>query len=105
MPKIKASGLKRGRITLSHRGDENTRYAGELFLFFLEKAGIEVSGKVKIGKIDPNKDREIYRYVSPFDLDQVASQLLEFSNNFIANQLLVAQAPPPMVPRAPWPRG
>ena len=90
MPKIKASGLKRGRITLSHQGDENTRYAGELFLFFLEKAGIEVSGKVKIGKIDPNRDREIYRYVSPLPLDQVAAQLLEFSNNFIANQLLVA---------------
>ena len=41
-------------------------------------------------KLDADRDREVYRYVSPASLDQVVTQLLEFSNNFIANQLLVA---------------
>ncbi len=90
LPRIKASGLKSGRITLSHRGDENTRYAGELFRHFLGLEGLEAAGEVRMGKVEPQKDREVYRYVSPFTLDQVAAQLLEFSNNFIANQVLVA---------------
>jgi D-alanyl-D-alanine carboxypeptidase/D-alanyl-D-alanine-endopeptidase (penicillin-binding protein 4) len=99
LPAVRASGLKRGRITLSHHHDENTRYAGELLLFFLKKEGIRANGRVRIGTAVPDTDREIYRYVSPFRLDQVVAQLLEFSNNFIANQLLVsagaaAYAPP-----------
>jgi D-alanyl-D-alanine carboxypeptidase/D-alanyl-D-alanine-endopeptidase (penicillin-binding protein 4) len=90
MGAIRASGLKEGRITLSHRNDENARYAGELFLYFLKEQGVQVAGTVKIGRVDKGEDREIYRYVSPYDLSQVISQLLEYSNNFIANQLLVA---------------
>lgn len=90
MGAVRASGLKEGRITLSHRNDENARYAGELFLYFLKQQGVQVAGKVKIGRVEKDKDRELFRYVSPYDLSQVVSQLLEYSNNFIANQLLLA---------------
>ena len=90
LPRVRASGQKEGRVTLSHSADENTRYAGDLMLYFLQQAGIRVTGKVKIGKVDPNRDRLVYRYVSPFDLDEVVAQLMAYSNNFIANQLLVA---------------
>ncbi len=90
MKRIQASGLTRGRIVLSHRGNEGVRYAGELFRHFLLEAGIRVEGPVSlVSRTDPSAPL-IYRHVSPFSLDELVARLMEFSNNFIANQLLIA---------------
>lgn len=87
--KIKKSGINQGRITFSQKNDENALYAGHLFRFFLEKQGCEISGKVLIGKVGTD-DILLYRYVSKFSLKDVIAKLMEFSNNFIANQVLLA---------------
>ncbi|MDJ0884690.1 MAG: D-alanyl-D-alanine carboxypeptidase [Desulfobacterales bacterium] len=90
MQRIRASGLARGRIVLSHHGHEGLRYAGELFRHFLLEAGIRVEGPVSlVSRTDPSAPL-IYRHVSPFSLDELVARLMEFSNNFIANQLLIA---------------
>ncbi|MFZ1984183.1 MAG: D-alanyl-D-alanine carboxypeptidase [Desulfatitalea sp.] len=90
LPKIKASGLTSGRITLAADRNESLRYAGELFTFFFSQAGIALDGTITFGAVDLQKDRLLYRYLSDRRLTDAVADLLAFSNNFIANQLLLA---------------
>jgi serine-type D-Ala-D-Ala carboxypeptidase/endopeptidase (penicillin-binding protein 4) len=87
--KIRARKLKNGRFILSHIKNENTIYAGMLFQYFLIQNGVQMSGTVKLGRVNQNYDKLIYRYVSKYSLTQVISKLLEHSNNFITNQLFI----------------
>ena len=88
--KIKASKLNQGRIVFSHNKNEITIYAGELFQYFLKNQGIRFKGKVKLGRINNETDKLIFRYHSVSSLDQMVARLLEHSNNFVTNQLLIA---------------
>jgi D-alanyl-D-alanine carboxypeptidase/D-alanyl-D-alanine-endopeptidase (penicillin-binding protein 4) len=88
--KIKASKLNQGRIVFSHNKNEITLYAGELFQYFLNKQGIRFKGKVKLGRINNKTDKLIFRYHSVSSLEQIIARLLEHSNNFVTNQLLIA---------------
>lgn len=90
LKRIKQSGLDRGRIVLTHSENEITLYAGYLFQYFLNKEGIKIKGRIKIGKVRKDKDKLIYRHTSRFTLKQIISKLLEHSNNFMANQILIA---------------
>jgi serine-type D-Ala-D-Ala carboxypeptidase/endopeptidase (penicillin-binding protein 4) len=96
--RIKKTGLPRGRIMLSHQKDELAFYAGHLFKYFLEQTGVSISGKVSMGRVNPS-DRQVLRYESPYTLRQVIKKMMTFSNNFMANQILIqagiAQAGPP----------
>jgi D-alanyl-D-alanine carboxypeptidase/D-alanyl-D-alanine-endopeptidase (penicillin-binding protein 4) len=89
LSRVKASKMDYGRIVLSSQKNEITRYAGHLFSHFLRKEGIRLNGGIKLGRVQKEADRLIYRYVSNFSLIQTLSKLLEYSNNFIANQLLI----------------
>jgi D-alanyl-D-alanine carboxypeptidase/D-alanyl-D-alanine-endopeptidase (penicillin-binding protein 4) len=89
LKRIKASKMKQGRIVFSHKNNEITMYAGSLFQYFLEQNGIEFNGRMSIGRVDPNHDRLILRYVSRYSVKQIISKMLEFSNNFTTNQLFI----------------
>jgi serine-type D-Ala-D-Ala carboxypeptidase/endopeptidase (penicillin-binding protein 4) len=89
LPRIKDSQIDHGRIVLSGQRNEVTRYAGNLFLYFLKKEGVRLKGGIRLGKIQKEVDKLIYRYVSSFSLIQILSKLFEYSNNFIANQLFI----------------
>jgi len=88
--RIKQSGLKKERIVLTHAENEITLYAGHLFQYFLNKEGIKIKGKIRLGKVRKDKDKLIYQYTSQFTLKQIIPKLLEHSNNFMANQILIA---------------
>ena len=88
--KIKLLKPKSSRIVLSHIEKENTIYAGRLFRYFLSHNGIDLRGTVKTGRVDKSADKLIYRYVSRFSLPQIIAKLLEHSNNFTTNQLLIS---------------
>jgi len=88
--KIRASGLEKGRIIFSQQRNEIVLYAGHLFRYFLESAGVRGGGKIRIGRIDVKRDRLVYRYISRFSLKELVSKLMEHSNNFMANQILIA---------------
>ena len=90
LSRIRKSKLQQGRIVLSHNHEENIRYAGHLFQYFLNKEGVKSSGKIRTGRVDKDTDRLILKYVSEFTLIQVVSKLFEYSNNFMANQILIA---------------
>ena len=89
IPKIVASGLTQGRITLAADSDEMLQYTGALFKYFLNAAGVEVRGRIRPGRAPSQKALLIESHASWHDLKQVVANLLEYSNNFIANQLLL----------------
>ncbi|HHP7234410.1 MAG TPA: D-alanyl-D-alanine carboxypeptidase/D-alanyl-D-alanine-endopeptidase [Desulfobacterales bacterium] len=89
LQRIRRTGLSRGRVVLSQRQRECTLYAGHLFAHFMQAAGIEVRGRVILGSVDES-DTRIYRHLSEFTVEDIITRLLEHSNNFTTNQLLIA---------------
>jgi D-alanyl-D-alanine carboxypeptidase/D-alanyl-D-alanine-endopeptidase (penicillin-binding protein 4) len=87
--KILSLGLKKGRYTFSHDPKDAARYAGELLIHFLKQRGIKFSGKIRLGTVGAG-DKLILSYRSRFTLEQVLKKMLEFSSNFIANQITIA---------------
>jgi D-alanyl-D-alanine carboxypeptidase/D-alanyl-D-alanine-endopeptidase (penicillin-binding protein 4) len=88
--KIIARKEKSGRIVLSQVNNENIIYAGKLFEYFLKQEGVQFSGDVKPGKVNHSHDKLIFRYPSRLSLAEIISGLLEHSNNFTTNQLLIS---------------
>jgi D-alanyl-D-alanine carboxypeptidase/D-alanyl-D-alanine-endopeptidase (penicillin-binding protein 4) len=84
---IKSSGQQQGRILLSPK--QRKDYPGLLIKFFLKKRGISVTGIVRQGPFDPAQG-QTFTFASPFTLDQIIQKLLKYSNNFMANQLILA---------------
>jgi len=85
-----ASGMQSGRIPLNGKNDEIALYTGQLFEYFLRETGIRITGGIRMDQVDPGRDTLVYRHVSPFNLTEVITRLMKSSNNFIANQLLLA---------------
>jgi len=90
MDRIHRTGLNHGRIVLSHNKQELLVYAGQLLAYFLAEKGLPIQGDIRPGRVDPATDRLILSHRSPFTLVQVIEKMLEFSNNYVANQLLIA---------------
>jgi D-alanyl-D-alanine carboxypeptidase/D-alanyl-D-alanine-endopeptidase (penicillin-binding protein 4) len=86
--RIRASGTDSGRIVFSHSHGESVLYAGHLVASFLLQQGVSSSGNIRIGRVE-HGDRLLIRYVSPYSLTDVIAKLMEYSNNFIANQLFI----------------
>ncbi len=83
---IKKTRLKQGRIVLSKQ--QGMMYPGLLVKFFLEKNNIAVTGSVGLGKYE-GKQEGGNTFLSPFDTKQVVQKLLKYSNNYIANLVLL----------------
>lgn len=105
IPKIAASGLTRGRITLAANSIEALQYTGGLFQYFFRQAGMEVEGAIGRGRVDPQRDRLIWSYSSRHELRRVAADLLEYSNNFMANQILLVMGAEVLGPPATVDKG
>ncbi len=84
---IKKTKLKQGRIILSKQ--QSLLYPGFLIQYFFENNNIEITGSVSQGKFEVKKG-EKYSFLSPFEIKEVVQRLLKYSNNYIANQFLLA---------------
>jgi D-alanyl-D-alanine carboxypeptidase/D-alanyl-D-alanine-endopeptidase (penicillin-binding protein 4) len=89
LEKVHQLGLEQGRYTLTHNGSEAARYAGELLVHFLRKTGRDFQGKVRVGIVSP-EDRLLFTYRSVFTLEESLRKMMEFSSNFMANQIFLA---------------
>ncbi len=83
---IRKTNLRQGRITLSH--EQSDLYPGLLLKHFLEKT-IPVTGSVRV-ETAALKNTDPHIFQSPHELKAIVQSLLKYSNNFIANQLLLS---------------
>lgn len=88
--RIRRQDLPAGRLLISDRKEENLLYAGELFAYFLDREGVPVTGRIRPGRLHPDASRLIYRHRSGAALSEMTAKLLRYSNNFMANQILLA---------------
>ena len=105
--RINRTSLTRGRIVLSNHNHDVTLYSGHILRYFLEKEGVKINGKIRIGSARKSYHNLIYTHVSPFRLENIIAKLLEYSNNFTTNQLLIAcgahrLSPPGTLPKGVW---
>ncbi|MFO7753814.1 MAG: D-alanyl-D-alanine carboxypeptidase [Desulfobacteraceae bacterium] len=87
MEKVRQTGLKKGRIVLDL--EESRLYPGFLIRHFLEENGIQVKRKILPGNM-PDSLSVNLTYRSEFPLTTIVRKLLKYSNNFTANQLVLA---------------
>jgi D-alanyl-D-alanine carboxypeptidase/D-alanyl-D-alanine-endopeptidase (penicillin-binding protein 4) len=90
LDRVRKSGLKAGRIPLSHDREETTGYTGHLLAWFLKENGITMNGSIRFASVNNSRDRLLLTFQSPYSLSEVITALLEYSNNFMANQILIA---------------
>lgn len=89
LKRIRKTGIKDGRIVFTHHNHEITLYAGYLFQYFFKSKGIHMTGRVQLGKIQKD-DVLVHTYVSEFSLEDYIQKFLEFSNNYMTNQILIS---------------
>ena len=76
------------RINISRDRDVPVRYAGELAAAFLAESGHPVTGEILTRRIGPG-DRLVHTHYNSRSLAEVIEAMMLYSNNFIANQLLL----------------
>jgi len=84
--RIMASEQQQGRILLSRQNRQH--YAGYLIKSFLEGQKVPVTGSVVLGEFN-SQASDIGIFESDSTLEQIIRKLLRFSNNFMANQLML----------------
>jgi len=86
-----AKGLTPGkhRINISRESGVPLRYVGELASAFLAQDGFPVTGQITNRPVEDG-DRLIYSHANSRSLEEVIAGMMLYSNNFIANQLLLA---------------
>ncbi len=83
---IKNTGLKQGRIILSRQ--QSFLYPGLLIKYFFGQHNIKITGSVLTGRFD-TRGGKAFSFQSEFKTIDLVQKLLKFSNNFIANQLML----------------
>ena len=86
--RIRRLNLREGRYTFTHDTNETTLYTGELLRHFLIEKGVTTQGNIMLGKID-REDRRLYVFHSSFTLEEAIEKMLRFSNNYMANQIML----------------
>lgn len=76
------------RVNIGKDPERGARYVGELLQAFLIKAGIKVSGTIESAAV-PDSLPRFHRHLSTKSQADVLRGMLEFSTNFIANQLFL----------------
>lgn len=76
------------RVNIGSDQLKGARYAGELLAAFLKMKGIEVRGRIENG-VKPADAKLLYRHLSSKTMDDVVRELLNYSTNFMANQLFL----------------
>ena len=100
---IKKTGLTQGRIILSEK--QTQLYPGLLIKYFFEAKQIKITGDVLQGSFPENSKIKKHTFLSPFNLKEVVQKLLKYSNNFIANQLLLVMGAKADLPPATIEKG
>jgi len=85
--KVKKQGLH--TFSVSESPFRAELHSGELFKAHLEEAGIPVSGEIFAGQTAPAQRKVFYRHLSGKTLEEALVALMEYSNNFMTNQIFL----------------
>jgi len=80
------------------------RYTGELFEAMLTRQGIRVTGSIATARV-PQGLSPIYRHISEKTVEDLVRYCLQYSNNFLANQLFLACGGKTLGWPASWQKG
>jgi D-alanyl-D-alanine carboxypeptidase/D-alanyl-D-alanine-endopeptidase (penicillin-binding protein 4) len=88
---LAAGSRKRGAVRFNLAGSPKVclEYAGDLFKAFLEAADVPVEGGVLPAEGDSEKIPLYYRHKSTKPLSWLIGELMEYSNNFMTNQIFL----------------
>ncbi len=86
---LASKALKRGKERISiHDPAQAARYFGELLRYFLRAEGVTVGENIRLAHM-PQDARPLYMHENSLPLKTVLKNMLEYSNNFIANQIFL----------------
>ena len=86
----KTRGPRSGRMVLSHNNDTIALYGAHLLAHFLVASGAPGIDRVGLAPVNASTDTPLLVYRSPFALTELVAKMMTYSNNFIANQLVIA---------------
>ncbi len=87
---IRQNATTGGRIVLSHDNNAIALYGGHLFAYFLKKNHHMPINRVGLAAVNTKTDTLLLTCRSPYRLTEAVKKMMEFSNNFVANQLAIA---------------
>lgn len=88
---IRRNGSGKGdRIVLSHDNDTIALYGAHLVAYFLIDGKDTTNENLGLRSVNPVTDSRLLVYRSPLVLTDLVHRMMSFSNNFIANQLVIA---------------
>lgn len=79
-----------GRIVLAHDNHAIALYGAHLFAHFLNEHPTANIDRVAMAPANQPAGKRLLVCRSPFSLDQLVEKMMAFSNNFVANQLVIA---------------
>lgn len=87
---IRQKGIRGGgRIVLSHDNHAIALYGAHLLAYFLAEKGAAGIEQVGMASADIPPGSQLLAYRSPFGLTELVQKMMAFSNNFVANQLVI----------------
>ncbi|MCW7754677.1 D-alanyl-D-alanine carboxypeptidase [Desulfobotulus sp. H1] len=91
---IRASRMASGRIALPSENDFPLQYAASMLRFFLEEEGFSFENTENSFRDSAPRipDTPILEVLSPFTIEDIVHQLMAYSNNVMANQLMLTTA-------------
>ena len=88
-PRRPPSRTREFRVNISSSPAAAERQAGEFLKALLERRGIRVEGVVEVGGRLPAGARPLYSHSSTRTLEEHLATLMEYSNNFMTNQIFL----------------
>jgi len=92
------------RVNLGADRTVALQYFGELFVAFLEKHGVRVSGSIRFGAAPPEAHL-LFTHLCPLSLEKLSQQILRLSTNFGANQIFLTLGAVRSAPPATYAKG
>lgn len=103
--KLRSCRISSGRIAVACDSNEALQYAGEALQAVCLRAGIHFAGSILRGAATRKQDKLLLGYRSRWTLEEMSAKLLEFSSNFIANQIFLTMGAEAFGPPATLDKG
>ncbi|MDR2386138.1 MAG: D-alanyl-D-alanine carboxypeptidase [Deltaproteobacteria bacterium] len=88
-PKKKRARAGAYRLNIAESPKVAEEQSGLIIKALLEKYGVKVNGQVVLGQVLPRSITPLYSHVNSRNLENMLADVLEFSNNYMTNQIFL----------------